>query len=399
MVSNVYSENLKLKEVLRISDINIQSYDSSNTIAVIEFKIDAIENFTGTLKIGAPNSILDNGLQSKTQEIQLAKQKSKTVTIAITLPGGDISLVDLSISIPLVPKGYVKRYYRYFKLLKSEGNLSILDPRKKSQFKSKKVGKEINFTIGAQNNKAHKGIGAVSIAQSMSHSVSISGRILISGTEKGLYGNCVELWFRNSGYPADWYHPIIQWTRHVKYDILDEQGNFSFAFSFSDDISYYDQVIVIVSTANDAAYLPRPEDGHIYVGLDGYSDFFNESEGVIAYIDGNSSSIVVNQNGYINQEDGMLLRYMQVAREFTIQRYGGSCPFNLPRVECFIEELLPYSAGLFVIEYLRIVIDPLCVEATTTTHEYGHYVNCCMWGQEKLIDASRDLVEGWAIFY
>ena len=214
------------------------------------------------------------------------------------------------------------------------------------------------------------------------------------------------MWFRNSANPGTWYHPSINEQINVTYDLLDEQGNFNFNFSFTGNLSGYNQAIVIVNTANDATYLPAPPNGYISWGPHGFTYYYNESEGIISSIDGSSNNITVNQNGVINKEDGSILRYMQLAREFTIQRYGGNPPFTIPHVQTFKSDIA--SAGLFSVDwdpisgwYHYITINPNWTDPSTITHEFGHYINYRMWNNNNVHWglASDDLVEGWAIFY
>ncbi|MCX6150625.1 MAG: hypothetical protein NTX22_08895, partial [Ignavibacteriales bacterium] len=398
--SNIYSTNLKLKELLDIKGVTIKSYNKVNDVAVIEYIVRAKEAFDGILKISAPNSVSDIDLKLITKNINLSKQGSEDNTVSIKLTDSEISYVSFDISVPTAPEGYKQNYYRYFKIKKTDNDISILDPREKSNLKPKEVGKDITLVSGNSN-----------LLLSMNYNINISGRIIIDpigGNGKGLYGNGVALWFRNSSTPGTWYHPIATHQINVNYDILDEQGNFNFNFSFTGDLSAYNQAIVIVNTANDAAYLPAPADGYISWGPNGYTNYFNESQGVVANINGSSSNIVVNQNGIINKEDGSIPRYLELAREFVIQRYAGSLPFTIAPVKTYNSNLPSGIAGQFSVDwnlndgwFNYITIDPDYSEISTITHEYGHYIHLTMWNNEMLNWATKDenLAEGWAIFY
>jgi len=144
---------------------------------------------------------------------------------------------------------------------------------------------------------------------------------------------------------------------------------------FTGDLSGYNQAIVIVNTANNATYLPTPDDGYVvWYDTNKFTCYFNESEGVIASIDGSNPNITITKDGELNKEDGEILRYMMLSKDFVKQRYGGSLPFNLPCVYTIKRDLVD-AAGLFDPSDQHIEIDPTSTEFTTISHEYGHFVN------------------------
>lgn len=284
MISNVYGKNPKLKSALEISNIKIKSYDPGSNTVVLEYQVTAHESFNGTLSITLPTSAASKGLQKtmtaqQTSQMIAAKQQVITKTVAVELSGNDVSMVSININLPSSANGYNKNYYRYVKIIKSGNAISILDPREKTTLKVKEIGKEIEVTKGLQTNGKFK-INGVASVQSQNYSVNISGNIRINQIDEGLYGNSVTLWFRNTSNPNKWYHPVLGHTRHTHYDLLDEQGHFSFTFTFTGDLSAYNQAIVLVNTANDASFLPVPADGYVVWEDNSYKNYFNESEGV-----------------------------------------------------------------------------------------------------------------------
>lgn len=104
-ISNVYSNNPKLTEMLEISEIKIISFDRTDNVAVIEFKVTAFETFNGTLKFGAPNSVSNYELQRRTEEINLSNQSSEFRNVTIDLTENDMLFISLLISIPTAPEG------------------------------------------------------------------------------------------------------------------------------------------------------------------------------------------------------------------------------------------------------------------------------------------------------
>jgi len=125
--------------------------------------------------------------------------------------------------------GYQTSVYRYLKIYSEKKEYRIFDPRKKGQFKPKETGKDIHIKYGDKKLKLGKSAQA---PLSQNYNVSINGRIKIENTSRGVYGNGVALWFRNSSNPDELYHPVLGHTEHIHYDILNEQGNFNFNFSF-----------------------------------------------------------------------------------------------------------------------------------------------------------------------
>ncbi len=256
------------------------------------------------------------------------------------------------------------------------------------------------------------------IQSTKTYNVTITGKIRFwdnivnPGVYRGVYDNGVALWFRNSNNPNDWYNPDTGHTRHESYDILDNQGNFSFNFSFTGDLSAYNQVIVIVNTANDAAFVPTPADGYIVYNADGTTtSYFNEGDGITANFDPSNTNISINQNGEFDPGYGAIFRYAMLSKEFVEQRYGGSLPFSLPAIYTRIYDLSSQGdAGVFCSSNSctnltkqpygpYIMIDPNWTDFDTISHENGHDVNFRMWGKSKFDAANDDLVEGWAIFY
>jgi len=395
----------KMKELLKIKSISIINIDTVSGQAKLSFEANAVENFSGNLKVrfirlGSTETICEMAYTLNGLKTTPVKQE-----IIAMLPAHAGLMINFDLTVPSAPEGYLGRYHHYIKIVKSNEVFSVLDPlNNQTSLKPMELGKDIKISVGTVNKINSEGKQTANSVQSQNYSVNINGKILIGDINgRGLYGNGVALYFRNSSNPTDWYHPILGNTQHVHYDKLDDQGNFNFSFTFTGDLSSYNQVIVIVNTANDATFFDVPTDGYFMQE----HTFYNESEGIIASINGNNSTISINQNGIINKNHGSIFRFMQVARELSIQRYGGNCPFSISAIHCGVKDL-DQLAGHFVIEYdlpsfkwiHYIEIDPVyAYDETTIMHEYGHYVNFCMWGRTKMTDASKDLKEGWAIFY
>ncbi|MDA3871869.1 MAG: T9SS type A sorting domain-containing protein [Candidatus Marinimicrobia bacterium] len=407
-IASLYATSPELKMPVEIKNIKIVSIVDNNIKIEVEYLTNIDESATISLYVTDNIELLDKGIlitkNRLVQNLLLVKNKTDKKQFMINQRNKGTSLIHIHIEIPEAPTGYKKKVSRYFKIIREKDTYSIFDPRNPGDTKPKEIGKDVLIKQGESNSLKKDN----SIQSTQNYTVSISGKVKIQVGDIGLYGNGVALWFRNTSNPDSWYHPVYSADNilHTHYDILDEQGNFNFYFSFTGDLSGYNQAIVIVNTANDATYMPAPEDGYIQWGPHGFTAYFNESEGVIAAINGSNSNITVNQDGVVNYEDGSVLRYLQLAREFVIQRYGGSLTFNLPHINSATEDIS--SAGVFNYgwdpsngDWCNIRIDPYYTDFSTVSHEYGHFVNYRMWGGEysKMSDAHPQLIEGWAIFY
>ena len=390
----------KLQPLVEIGKLKIKN-TNKNQIE-LGFPVYVFKNGKAKLKIHSTGASLNyNGNQYKNaleKDVSLVKNQGVETTLFLEPDDKENILISVFYEFPDAPHGYKKEYTRYYKLVKSDNEYFIFDPRGSTDLKPKEVK---TIKGGLDNNKLDNFNKLNSITQN--YTVNVSGKITVEFRNKGLYGNGVSLWFRNSSNPGTWYHPVIGNNQHTHYDILDEQGNFNFNFNFSGDLSGYNELIVVVNTANAATYLPAPADGYVVWENNGYTSYFNESEGILAAVNGTNSNIIINQNGTVNFEYGSVLRYTMLSKNHVINLYGGNVPFNINPISARVTDLS--VAGHFVIEWTPngyvhyIEIDPNSTEFTTVSHEYGHYINFCMWGRSKFSDASTHLKEGWSIFY
>lgn len=398
-----------LRSILEFGDVSVKTVNKTDSKLQIEYSIKSMNLIDAKINICEPifnkslksnsikaskSTLLKNGIARRIIDVDLNNIKSET-------------MVSISIETPDAPAGYQRNYYKYFTLRKTDTGFEIFDPLNPKERKPKESSKD--FKIISPNTR-------MTTLTIQNYSVNISGKILIdypdpAVTKKGLYGNGVSLWFRNTNNPTVWYHPVLGNVRHTHYDLLDEQGNYSFNFSFSGDLSGYNQAVVLVGRSNSAAIMPVPANGYIIWSDNGYSNYFNESEGAVISINSSTTNISVNQNGIVNQGDGQIFRYMMLARELSIQRYGGSCPYNIPAISA--RKVVPYDdnnvevGGVFRIEFdfgslswmHYIEINPSSTDFSTVSHEYGHYINYCMWSRAEYSDAERDFKEAWAVFY
>jgi hypothetical protein len=382
----------KQKELLEFGKLKI--VETSQKSIGFEIEVIGLENFRGKF-----SRLNKQSLITEIKEIQLQKGQKFFENLTMEdVKDNDIKMISINIEIVDAPIGYKKSYYKYYYVKKIKGEYEITDQNFIDQNSIKKIGEDI---------KIKQGKSSLLLINTQNYNVNISGEINIDGIQKGLYGNGVVLWFRNTNNPSQWYHPVLGNEQNVHYDILDEQGNFNFNFNFSGNLSNYNQAIILVNTANAAAYMPTPSNGYTVWSDNGYTSYFNEAEGVVIPINGSNSNINVAQNGTINQSSGEILRYMMLARELSIQRYNGNCPYNVSPILAKKEVVIVNGqevAGVFVVEYSNgyvhyIKINPSSTDFATVSHEYGHYINFLMWGRERFSAATSEIKEGWAIFY
>ncbi|GEM_PF-5038714 len=261
--------------------------------------------------------------------------------------------------------------------------------------------------------------------------VSVSGKVqfldqsVFPAVNRGVYGVVVSLMFRKTSNPNIWYHPVLKGSclgiRYTHYDIADANGNFSFSFSFTGSLSNYNKAMVLVSRWNDACLMPVEADGIYRCGLcTPCTYWFSLSESKIVDIDGSSTSITVaNANPPVNPQDGAILRHMMLSRQFIVQRYNGTLPFTLTSIFTRrIHDLTINDNRVGGVFYASgplapgIDIDDYATDITTTSHEYGHFVNYKMWGDQLIGNAGcsdllgqtdpiagQTVTEGWAVFY
>lgn len=315
-------------------------------------------------------------------------------------------LCDFKVYIEGAELGYAREYSKIFKIKPEKDRLDVLTIAYLSEGEPKVIGEDIQILFG--DNVSRK-IGA-NYQIMANYSVNISGKVeyyepLLPSLSSGLYGGEVVLWFRDSGNPGTWYHPVVGNSEHTHYDVLSEDGSFSFSFNFTGDLTGYDEAIVLVNTGNSAAFMPAPMDGYVSYGGGGYTAYFNESEGLEIPINPAITTISVSDDAEVNSASGRVLRYSKLSQDYVNDLYG-SPTFSVTAIPTQIASLSG-PCGLFHTSWSpiggfsnSIEIDPGCTEFTTVSHEYGHWVNYRMWNNGiKFNGASSSLKEGFATFY
>jgi len=365
-----------------------------------------------TFRVPEHVSLPERTLDSRSVLLNRNVSKAATYVEQFTIKADNTGngIYEIQIKVSNAPLGYSKKASQFIKIRSKKNEFEVFDPQNPGDRKPKVIGKDIQTQQGEKSRKGNAKNLNIQSQPNQNYSISVSGKIRFLESSfpqeyRGVYGNAVVLWFRNSSNPNDWYHPLIGNTKNTHYDILDEQGNFSFNFNFTGDLSGYNEMIVLVNTANDATIMPVPNDGYIVQTGSGYKAYFNESEGLSISISTSQTNITVNQNGEMNANAGRILRYSQISNEFTEEIYNGNMTFSVPAIPTRIANIS--ACGTFYNSYSflqgwsqSIDINPNCTDFTTISHEYGHWTHYRMWtNNSKWNGASDALQEGWAVFY
>ena len=404
----VRADSHKLKPAVEITDIQIVG----NPIAGnhVNLRVEFLGNIAGKADVTFkfPKYIVptDRGLGeiARTRVINLKKGKAGNLVYPLFVEKVGASILELTITLRETPKGYNTQITRYLKIKSDSSSFRVTDDITPGTA----VPDTILPTYGSGQQTPNR-TGKLAVNQQ--YNVAISGKVQYQyssfpASYRGAYGLDVVLWFRNSNSLGNWYHPVYSPTsiQNTHFDTVDEEGNYYFNFSFNGDLSEYDEVIVLVSRGNKAAYMPLQQDGIIVYHDDHNHVYFSEAESFVGSIDGSNPNITItNANPPVNRLDAEILRNMMLSRELTVQLYGGSVPFPLYPVDTR-RVSLSEDAGLFRYYPLGthyIEIDPAHTNIKTTSHEFGHYVNYKMWFGSILYmgQAPKSFKEGWAGFY
>ncbi len=396
-----------LKPAVEIQDMQITGLPVPGNTVEVSVRYKTNVNASGVISLTTPPHMhmTNHAMQHPTVTMNrsFTKGMTRTEQFQVTVDKTGQGYLHVGIVVPDAPPGYKKTAARSLRIQSYTDTAIVFDPRNPGNRKPKVIGKDVHIYRGQAPPVQNKS-GNMQIQSTQIYNVSITGKIrfldntVYPEVYRGVYDNGVALWFRNSNNPNDWYNPDTGHARHESYDILDNQGNFSFNFSFTGDLSAYNQVIVIVNTANDAAFVPTPADGYIVYNADGTTtSYFNEGDGIAANFDPSNTNISINQNGEFDPGYGAILRYAMLSKEFVEQRYGGSLPFSLPAIYTRIYALSSQGdAGVFCSSNSctnlpkqpygpYIMIDPNWTDFDTISHENGHDVNFRIWVNRSLM--------------
>lgn len=397
------------KEAIKITNLEILGAPLVGNSFLL--KVNFISNINGTAEL---TSILPENIKSYNnrtirnlnEKIYLSKGVEYERKFVLIVDKEGESMIQITIALDNPVQGYNSSSTRYISIEVNKTSYKVFDPKNQRSYSPKNINTSYNSSQTMLNQP---------------YTISISGKVKYQSSTYpynnfGVYGVKVELWFRNSSSPDQWYHLVYSsnctGSQNIHYDIVDEQGNYNFNFSFNGDLSSYNQALVIVSRDNAGAYMPLQSNGIRRWCNNTYSDWFSLAESYVGNINGSNSNITItNADATVNSADGAILRKMMLAREFVVSRYNGSIPFSLPPIYTLSTDLSQY-AGLFHSNGPYIEIDYDWTDLTTVSHEYGHYVNYKMWNDylignngcsnelgQTIPGKGRVYKEGWAIFF
>ncbi len=353
------------------------------------------------------NALSGVSLMEETVTLVAGQKTERHISLRVEQSGASLISAGVILSPPLA--GYARGDSRFLSIESTDKSFRIYDDRAPGEPNVKRVVPHYGADDPLKGEGEPMGVNTT-------YTVSITGKIEYHDdffdVARGLYGNYVELTFCNTSDPAGTqYHPIppgdCHGVRNTHWDILDANGNYSFNFTFTGNLGNRNAILVKVARDNAACWMPVQQNGIEQWCDNALTVWFSLGESVVHPIDpGNPNIVVTDANQQVNWQDGAIFRDMMLAREFVIQRYGGNCPFTTSPIETHRADIS--TAGLFSIAwslergfYWYITIDPVWTEPSTITHEYGHYMNFNMWGQDVLEwGLSNDnLIEGWGVFY
>ncbi len=383
----------KLKPAVEITDLRILGTPTKGATVTLQVRFRSHVKGSGIIMLRYPGHLAPPGRRPeekfRTQPLSLEAGRTYVRTYPLRVERAGAAMVEVIIQAEDPPEGYNASASAHLEVLSGTDTYQIFAP-----------GDTLRQRV-----RATKGMARKSTPQTQAYyTVSVSGTVKFWDQDQrrseGLFGNKVELWFRNSSNPYMLYHPVLGEYEHVHYDLIEEDGQYHFNFSFSGDLSGYDELLILVSTSNQAASLYVTQGAWIVDAGSGTEVFFGPSQGVVYDISNMGTSISIsNADIEVNSQDGAILRNMMLARKFLEAFYNNNIPFDLPVVRVYKKDI--EAAGQFCPNNSpHIEIDPYATEITTTTHEYGHYVMYRMWDTDcDFNNASRQLIEGWAIFF
>jgi len=226
--------------------------------------------------------------------------QTRTERFRIRADASGTGLYTIHFDMPEAPDEYNPAVERWIKIYTTEDGFDLFDPLNPGDRKPLEIGKDIQTFIGERPGNEKGKMENFQLQSGQNYNVSVSGKIrFFSGfpefTNRGVYKNGVALRFRNSSDPGTWFHPIAGHIQGTHFDKLDADGNFSFNFSFTGDLSGYDEVIVLVNASNNAAFMPAPPDGYVSWHGSGYTAYYHESDGIMASINPSQTTISVTE--------------------------------------------------------------------------------------------------------
>ncbi len=424
IINNLVFDNKKKIDPVSLS-CNSGAYKKSVSI---QFTSETIQCFSVLIKGKLYNKADSlNYTPITTKEIHLKKERNGIVNIRSTYTNEE-KLIKFS------QKSDMKLVNQEGKLVDGNGLIIEVDELGKIK-KSKAESQKVNFIDPMELNICHinfsespeLSVQTVSSKAAINYNISISGYVEARRSSleaERLYGPMVFLYFVNSNNQNQLYHPCPhnnQLIAGTHFAIPDYQGNYSFNFSTTADLSSYNQIVLCVTRYSDYTMLNIPGETLYYSGNTGYQYqlpvFTRNSTNYISF-NPNLTSVSI-QNKILNASSNLImptcLKWFKLAAKLSNQ-FG----YNPPMIDVYQRDCGTGVSGQFVckrekdgwlfptytevrwidmddgISYSILGGSPMI----TAAHEYGHYVNYTMWGSTAGgMNVNVDYKETWAIFY
>lgn len=319
-------------------------------------------------------------------------------------------MIAAQIRVPDAPEGFARYAWEHLEVDSRAGQATVRNPKREGAFRPTKSAAvssgALNAAVAADSPFFSSGVPAAAepvTAQSMTlYQFTVTGRAYFNdelGAPKGVWGAKVRLYLRRAGSLFQTVSGDMPGVHHV---VVDENGQYSFNFTYNGTIQSTDELVAFVSSATPAIVL-RTGTAYTFYG----EPYFTEAWSVP--LQGLGTNISIARDAVIPPGYGAVLRYTTLAREAVNAAYGGSPPFSTsPRYapnqsDIYIEEL--DGCGRYRISWAwfdytrRLSIDPVCTQIQTIPHEYGHWLHEALTGRDTFTDADLATAEGFAVFH
>lgn len=402
----ISQEGLLLPEAIEIEKFEI-TQSSTNELwliteirALIDLKADIVLRFPKHIKPEANDKHITFSKKLKTN-------KTFTHKVKLKISEAGYSLVSVSINL-IVPTNYQVHYSSTLRIIHGD---DPTDFEVEEYYSDQRVDSVYIQSLSHEDRlivESDSGKSSINALPKSMISVNVNGNVLhwfnrsVNDPGKGVYGARLELFFRDSSNPNQLYQVLPNSNiLHVNYDEADLEGHFHFNFYASgEDFASFDQVVVLVNRSNGAVHI---DDGLIWAPE---STYFGFEQALILPFNG----ISISDSGTIElvKEEGAVLRNMFISKKYINSIYNTLDMPLITVVMKYIEDAGRFNYKkscdflLFGCEERRhIIIDPQYANLSTSSHEYGHYVNYQLFGStaQSMLQTSSQVKEGFAIFY
>lgn len=306
----VYSSSLNDPSVdpaVEIIDMELKGNPVRGATVQLQVQFKAYVDGRGEATLHFPKDLAPpnrrTGETHRMEQIDLEKEKTYVKNYTLRVEESGSAMIEFILSVPEAPVGYARSTSEHINVDSGSDSYQVFAP-----------GDTTRHRVSAMRGA----IGNTGARTQSTTTVSVSGDVNFIDQNQsrieGLYGTKIKLWFRNSNNPDQLYHPVLGDSEHVHYDRVEEDGSYHFNFSFTRDISEYDQLLILVGTSNRAATLSVEQGAWIVDDGDGTESFFGLQQGILYDINGMGPNISIsNADATVNSKDGAILRNIMLS--------------------------------------------------------------------------------------